>query len=170
MPRRQSRTDQIIAVLEDAFAPLMRADPAAFRAKYRKMASDPHAFYRGTACLFYADVTQHDDPYATERSGRIWVHGDLHVENFGTYLNADGRLVFDVNDFDEAYLGRFTGTCNGSRHPGADGVAEGPAGGGGRRLIGRYLRAYLSQIDAYRQTEDDDDFALQLRTPTGRSR
>src|SRR5688500_15269576 len=108
MPHRQSRTDRIITVLEDAFAPLMRADPAAFRAKYRKMASDPHAFYRGTACLFYADVTQHDDPFVTERSGRIWVHGDLHVENFGTYLNADGRLVFDVNDFDEAYLGSFT--------------------------------------------------------------
>ena len=44
----------------------------------------------------------------TTQSGRIWIHGDLHVENFGTYLNSDGRLVFDVNDFDEAYLGRFT--------------------------------------------------------------
>ena len=36
------------------------------------------------------------------------MHGDLHVENPGTYLNSDGRLVFDINDFDEAYLGRFT--------------------------------------------------------------
>ena len=72
------------------------------------MAADPHAFYRGSACLFYADVTQEEDPYADERSGRIWIHGDLHVENFGTYLNSDGRMVFDVNDFDEAYLGRFT--------------------------------------------------------------
>ena len=34
----------------------MKADPVAFRGKYRTMASDPHAFYRGTACLFYADV------------------------------------------------------------------------------------------------------------------
>jgi hypothetical protein len=28
--------------------------------------------------------------------------GDLHVENFGTWRDADGRLVWGVNDFDEA--------------------------------------------------------------------
>ena len=102
------RDDVIVESLTDAFAALMEADAAAFRHKFRTMASDPHAFYRGSACLFYADVTDADDPYADGRSGRIWIHGDLHVENFGTYLNADGRLVFDVNDFDEAYLGHFT--------------------------------------------------------------
>ena len=151
MPRRQSRTDQIITVLEDAFAPLMRADPAAFRAKYRKMASDPHAFYRGTACLFYADVTQHDDPSPRSRSGRIWVHGDLHVENFGTYLNADGRLVFDVNDFDEAYLGRFTWDLQRfAASLALMGWQKALPEEEVRRLIGRYLRAYLSQVDAYR--------------------
>ncbi len=79
------------------------------RASTGRWPADPHAFYRGSACLFYADVDRGaEDPFADERSGRIWVHGDLHVENFGTYLNSDGRLVFDVNDFDEAYLGRFT--------------------------------------------------------------
>ena len=104
----QRRSDLIIEVLDDAFADLMTKAPAAFRTKFRKMAADPHSFYRGTACLFYADVTRDGDPFCDERSGRIWVHGDLHVENFGTYLNADGRLVFDVNDFDEAYLGHYT--------------------------------------------------------------
>ena len=58
-----NRTDLIISVLEDAFAPLMKADPVAFRGKFRKMASDPHSFYRGSACLFYADVTPADDPF-----------------------------------------------------------------------------------------------------------
>src|SRR5579864_7835574 len=29
--------------------------------------------------------------------------GDLHIENFGTWRDADGRLVWGVNDFDEAY-------------------------------------------------------------------
>src|SRR3954470_16029426 len=105
------RTRQIIEVLTEAFEPLMRADPSAFRVKYRKMAMDPFAFYRGTAALFYADVTSGStlgDDWVDERSGRIWIHGDLHAENFGTYMNSDGRLVFDVNDFDEAYLGPFT--------------------------------------------------------------
>jgi hypothetical protein len=29
--------------------------------------------------------------------------GDLHVENFGTWRDAEGRLAWGVNDFDEAY-------------------------------------------------------------------
>ncbi len=29
--------------------------------------------------------------------------GDLHVENFGTWRDAEGRLVWGVNDFDEAH-------------------------------------------------------------------
>ena len=29
--------------------------------------------------------------------------GDLHVENFGTWRDAEGRLIWGVNDFDEAY-------------------------------------------------------------------
>ncbi len=167
MTATDARADQIVSVLTDAFAPLMKADPAAFRVKFRKMAADPHAFYRGSACLFFADVTQQDDPYSDERSGRIWVHGDLHVENFGTYLNSDGFLVFDVNDFDEAYLGRFVWDLQRfaaslalvgwqKALPEAD-VA---------RLIGRYVRSYLSQVDDYVVSEEDD-FALHLDNTEG---
>ena len=29
--------------------------------------------------------------------------GDLHVENFGTWRDIDGRLIWGVNDFDEAF-------------------------------------------------------------------
>ena len=36
-----------------------------------------------------------------------------------------------------------------------------------RKLIGRYLRAYLAQVNHYAGTEDDDDFALTSTTPTG---
>ena len=28
--------------------------------------------------------------------------GDLHIENFGTWRDAEGRLIWGVNDFDEA--------------------------------------------------------------------
>jgi hypothetical protein len=35
----------------------------------------------------------------------VWIQGDLHAENFGTYMDGAGRIVFDVNDFDEAYVG-----------------------------------------------------------------
>src|SRR6059036_38496 len=29
--------------------------------------------------------------------------GDLHIENFGTWRDAEGRLIWGVNDFDEAH-------------------------------------------------------------------
>ena len=86
----------------------MKADPHAFRVKFRKMAADPFAFYRGSACLFYADMTAAKDAWADDRTSRVWIHGDLHAENFGTYMNSHGRMVFDVNDFDEAYIGHFS--------------------------------------------------------------
>ena len=165
----KKRSDLIVSALDDAFAPLMKADPVSFRAKYRKMASDPHAFYRGTACLFYADVTKDEDPFVDDHSGRIWVHGDLHVENFGTYLNANGRLVFDINDFDEAYLGRFTWDLQRfAASLALMGWQKALPEDDVRRLIGKYVRSYLSQVDEYRASGDDgDDFALHLDNTHG---
>ncbi|TQK43902.1 uncharacterized protein (DUF2252 family) [Streptomyces sp. SLBN-118] len=106
----EERGEQILAVFETAFGQLLAADPAAFRVKFRKMAASAFAFYRGTACLFYNDLEreQHGGPFLDDRTGRVWIHGDLHAENFGTYMDANGRLIFNVNDFDEAYVGPFT--------------------------------------------------------------
>ncbi|MFV2118448.1 DUF2252 domain-containing protein [Streptomyces sp. Act-28] len=110
-PTAQERGEQILSVFHTAFGELLAADPAAFRVKFRKMAHSAFAFYRGAACLFYADLDGEEragGPYLDERTGRVWIHGDLHAENFGTYMDANGRLVFNVNDFDEAYVGPFT--------------------------------------------------------------
>ncbi|MGW0117412.1 DUF2252 domain-containing protein [Streptomyces sp. NPDC003327] len=109
-PTAAERGEQILTVFDGAFGELLAADPAAFRVKFRKMAGSAFAFYRGTACLFYADqeAEAQGGPYLDERTGRVWIHGDLHAENFGTYMDANGRLVFNVNDFDEAYVGPFT--------------------------------------------------------------
>ncbi|WP_407553609.1 DUF2252 domain-containing protein [Streptomyces sp. Pv4-95] len=111
------RGEEILAVFDTAFGELLSADPAAFRVKFRKMATSAFAFYRGTACLFYRDLEAAGDgrtdggasrgPYLDERTSRVWIHGDLHAENFGTYMDSTGRLIFNVNDFDEAYVGPF---------------------------------------------------------------
>jgi uncharacterized protein (DUF2252 family) len=163
--RTPDRTDVIIEVLRDAFAPLMRADPAAFRAKYRKMAREPHAFYRGTACLFFHDVTKEQDGWAAHGAEKIWIHGDLHVENFGTYLNSDGRLV---NDFDEAYVGRFTWDLQRFAASLAlvawqKALPEDAI----RKLIARYARSYLAQVNHYVASDSDDDFEITLDTAHG---
>ncbi|MFG1949927.1 DUF2252 domain-containing protein [Micromonospora sp. NPDC048830] len=104
------RSAFIVDVFTDEFGASMALDPAAFRRKFRKMAASPFAFYRGSASLFYADQRGDfaDGAFLDERTSRVWIHGDLHAENFGTYMNASGQLVFNVNDFDEAYVGPFT--------------------------------------------------------------
>jgi hypothetical protein len=33
---------------------------------------------------------------------KVLAVGDIHLENFGTWRDADGRLVWGVNDYDEA--------------------------------------------------------------------
>ncbi len=104
------RADLIVDVLTREFGELMALDPAAFRRKFRKMAASPFAFYRGSASLFYADMTgaYADTSFLNPQTSRVWIHGDLHAENFGTYMNSSGQLVFNVNDFDEAYIGPFS--------------------------------------------------------------
>ena len=102
------------------------------------------------ACLFYNDVTGEDDDWADHGAERIWIHGDLHVENFGTYLNSDGRLVFDVNDFDEAYLGRFTWDLQRfAASLALVGWQKALPEDAIRKLIGRYVRSYLAQVNHY---------------------
>ena len=61
MAESKQREKQIVEVLVDAFEELIDADPRAFRRKFRKMAQDPFSFYRGSACLFYADVADSED-------------------------------------------------------------------------------------------------------------
>jgi uncharacterized protein (DUF2252 family) len=165
--RAPKRQQQIIDVLDEAFSDLARDAPAAFRVKYRKMAADAFAFYRGSACLFYADVTSASDEYADDRTGRVWIHGDLHPENFGTYLNAQGRLVFDVNDFDEAYLGHYSWDLKR--------FAAGLALMGWQKalpeqairdLIARYVRAYLGRVNSYLR-DDDANYSINLDNTTG---
>lgn len=109
-PSIEQRGEEILNVFGTAFSELLAADPTAFQAKFRKMAASAFAFYSGNACFFYHDLQQkqHGGPYLNDQTSRIWIHGDLHAENFGTYMNSQGRLIFNVNDFDEAYVGPFT--------------------------------------------------------------
>lgn len=164
----QQRTERIVTTLVDAFEDLMQASPRAFRTKFRKMAADPFAFYRGTACLFYADMADLEDRWADERTARVWIHGDLHAENFGTYMNADGVLVFDVNDFDEASLGHFSWDVRrfvtslallGWRKALPEEAVE--------ELVRAYLTSYVAQVGHYVEGSDDAEFALRLDNAEG---
>src|SRR6266853_4383499 len=42
------------------------------------------------------------------RGPQVLAVGDLHVENFGTWRDLEGRLIWGVNDFDEAWPAAYT--------------------------------------------------------------
>ncbi len=162
------RQELIVNTLIEAFEPLMEGDPAGFRTKFRKMAADPFAFYRGSACLFYADISKRRDRRSHERTSRVWIHGDLHVENFGTYMNSEGVLVFDVNDFDEAYLGHFEWDLRRFLASLAlMGWQKALPEDDIRRLARTYLDAYVDQVRHYVAVEQDEAFALRLDNTEG---
>jgi len=78
-----------------------RSLPDKVQLKYELLAADPFRFFRGTCHLFYEDLVKVNLP----ASPNVWMCGDLHLENFGSF-KGDNRLVyFDINDFDESILG-----------------------------------------------------------------
>src|SRR5262245_1681587 len=78
--------------------PLLRAD---LEVKHEQMGADLFAFFRAT---FYR-WAQLWPAVCPELAGapRLLAVGDLHVENFGTWRDSEGRIVWGVNDFDETY-------------------------------------------------------------------
>lgn len=76
--------------------PLVRAD---LELKHRRMTETPFLFLRAT---FYRWAQQWCDE-CPELAGApaVLAVGDLHVENFGTWRDSEGRLIWGVNDFDE---------------------------------------------------------------------
>ncbi len=133
------------------------------------MAADPFAFYRGSACVFYADVAERKDPWADERTSRVWIQGDLHAENFGTYMDGAGVLIFDVNDFDEAFVGHFTWDLERF----AASVAlmcwqKALSDDEIKSLIETFVRAYVDQVRWFTEVDDDSSFSLNLRPPAAR--
>jgi len=70
--------------------------------KYQRMAQSPFGFFRGSAPVMAADLARQP------RCGlMVQICGDAHVRNLGSFSAPDGRLIFDINDFDETIRGPF---------------------------------------------------------------
>ena len=68
--------------------------------KYGRMLASPFAFLRGSAVVMAADLAR------TPTTGlQVMLCGDAHLSNFGLFASPERRLVFDLNDFDEAFPG-----------------------------------------------------------------
>jgi uncharacterized protein (DUF2252 family) len=82
---------------------LMKPD---LRLKHRHMAEAVFPFLRAT---FYRWMQVWPEVcLELSKAPRVLAVGDLHVENFGTWRDIEGRLVWGVNDFDEAAVLPYT--------------------------------------------------------------
>ena len=74
---------------------------ADLRAKHEKMKSAPFMFFRGT---FYRWAQLWPELCSDLcRAPKVLAVGDLHIGSFGTWRDAEGRLCWGVDDFDESY-------------------------------------------------------------------
>lgn len=112
--------------------------------RYSRMAASPFAFLRGSALAMAVDL-RHVPTTGLE----VTICGDAHIANFGMFASPERRLVFDLNDFDEAARGSFEWDVKrlaasitvAGRERGLDAAAN--------------RRAVVEAIDTYRYRMDD---------------
>ena len=83
--------------------PVVRAD---LIYKHQRMEADLFTFLRAT-CYRWAQVWP-DVCADLATAPSVLAVGDAHLENFGTWRDAEGRLVWGINDFDEAHTLPYT--------------------------------------------------------------
>lgn len=66
------------------------------------MYTDRYRFFRATTHLFFEDIPSDSFLHA---SPAVWLCGDLHLENYGSYKGDNRQAYFNLNDFDECILG-----------------------------------------------------------------
>ncbi len=76
--------------------------PQLIQLKKQRMAASPFGFFRGAVPVMAHDLAALPHTVIVNQ-----LCGDAHVRNLGAYAGLDGRLVFDINDFDETISGPF---------------------------------------------------------------
>ncbi len=119
--------------------------PSLVKLKYEMMAESPFAYFRGAAPVMAADLS------VIPSTGIVsQLCGDAHVRNLGAFAAPDGRLVFDINDFDETIRGPFEWDLK--RMAASLVLAGRSAGhkeGSARRAVEACMERYSAQMHAF---------------------
>lgn len=70
--------------------------------RHQRMLASRFAFFRGTA-----ELMEHDLKHQSQSNLPIIICGDAYVNNFGFYASPERKLLFGLNDFDEARIGNW---------------------------------------------------------------
>jgi uncharacterized protein (DUF2252 family) len=119
--------------------------PALIQFKYQLMAASPFGYFRGAVPVMAADLALLPSTGILSQ-----LCGDAHVRNLGAYAAPDGRLVFDINDFDETIRGPFEWDL---KRMAASLVLAGRGSGhkeaSARQAAERCIERYAAQMQAY---------------------
>lgn len=155
--QRKLRGLTLSRVLEEFDGQIMGLSDEKRMLKYEKMRGSAYLFFRGSAYLFYFDVGNEWLPYHTDPERPTWIQGDLHFENFGAFRSEKGRIVFDVNDFDEGCIGSYlydvlrmsVSLFLAMSENGLLSIEE------QSETVSAYLSAYVEQIRKYAERKED---------------
>ncbi|WP_394237658.1 DUF2252 domain-containing protein [Niallia oryzisoli] len=154
--RKMLRQHMIETILNEFDEQCMGLTREQRKEKYKKMLESPFRFFRGSAYLFYYDMSNIPFSFHTPKDKSAWIQGDLHMENFGVFQNEQGEIVYDVNDFDEGYIGSYLYDvlrmatsialfCD------AQSLNEEEQ----KERIVHYLEAYYKQLKRFKKKKDD---------------
>jgi uncharacterized protein (DUF2252 family) len=119
--------------------------PALIQLKYKLMAESPFGYFRGAVPVMAADLS-----VLPSTGIAAQLCGDAHVRNLGAFAAPDGRLVFDINDFDETIRGPFEWDL---KRMAASLVLAGRASGHKesalRETVERFVLRYAAQVRAF---------------------
>lgn len=143
--------------------------PGELSSKMSKMAASPSAFYRGTAHIFYQDMTTlPGSAFTTYATSQTWLNGDMHLLNMGGFRDASGNYVYDTNDFDEGYWGQYVWDL---RRMAVSLILSAKENGlspsDQQQVVLDFLDTYLNKIGDFRGTGDELGYRLTASNTSG---
>ena len=147
---------QLKTIFEEFDAQCMSLNEEQRLEKYRTMLDSPFRFFRGSAYLFYYDMTKTPSIFHTADATPTWIQGDMHMDNFGAFQNESGDIVYDVNDFDEGYVGSYLyDVIRMSVSIALYMEEQGLQKDAQEKAIHHFLRGYINQLKRFQHKQDD---------------
>jgi uncharacterized protein (DUF2252 family) len=102
--KREQQAELALASDRDPVAVLVESGklriPSLLPIRYQRMGQSPFTFLRGAAAIMARDLAR--QPVV---GLPVQACGDCHLMNFGAFNTPEGRVLFDINDFDETLPG-----------------------------------------------------------------
>jgi len=101
---REAQAELTLQKDRDPLAILRESDkiriPELVPIRYQRMRQSAFAFLRGSAAIMAEDLST-----SPKLDAPVQACGDCHLMNFGAFGTPEGRVLFDINDFDETLPG-----------------------------------------------------------------